>query len=483
MENFGIKQKTGLWTGIICFGIILLLPAPEAMEPAAWRVTAVGSLMAIWWITEAIPIAATSLLPIVLLPVLEIQTISDSTAPYANPLIFLFMGGFMIAIAMQRWNLHKRIALNIVSFIGTKPSSILIGFIIASAFLSMWVSNTATALMMLPIALSIIQLAKSNGGEHSALDSNFSLVLVLCIAYACNIGGVGTLIGTPPNALAAGYMLETHGLDISFVKWMIAGLPIVIIGLPLMYLILSKLVYPVTLKELPGGESLINNELVKLGKINTPEKRVSIVFGVTALLWITRPLIGNIIPEISDAGIAIAAGVSLFLIPADIKKGLFLVSWEDIQKLPWGILILFGGGLSLASAITTSGLADWIGQEIGALGFLPILLMLIIVVAVIVFLTEMTSNTATAAAFVPILGSAAIGLGHDPMFFVVPAVIAASCAFMLPVATPPNAIVYASDEVSMGEMSKAGIWLNITFILFITMAAYTIIAWVYGFEI
>jgi solute carrier family 13 (sodium-dependent dicarboxylate transporter), member 2/3/5 len=481
LENFGIKQKTGLWTGIICFGIILLLPAPETMEPAAWRVTALGTLMAIWWITEAIPIAATSLLPIVLLPVLEVQSISASTAPYANPLIFLFMGGFMIAIAMQRWNLHKRIALNIVSFIGTKPSSILIGFIIASAFLSMWVSNTATALMMLPIALSIIQLAKSNGGEQSALDSNFNLVLVLCIAYACNIGGVGTLIGTPPNALAAGYMLETYGLDVSFVKWMIAGLPIVIIGLPLMYLILSKLVYPVSLKELPGGESLIKNELVKLGKINTPEKRVSIVFGVTALLWITRPLISNIIPEISDAGIAIAAGVSLFLIPADIRKGIFLVSWEDIQKLPWGILILFGGGLSLASAISTSGLADWIGQEIGALGFLPILLMLIIVVAVIVFLTEMTSNTATAAAFVPILGSAAIGLGQDPMFFVIPAVIAASCAFMLPVATPPNAIVYASNEVSMAQMSKAGIWLNITFILFITMAAYTIIAWVYGF--
>jgi len=482
LKNFGIKQKTGLLSGVICFGVILLLPAPETMEPAAWRVTALGTLMAIWWITEAIPIAATSLLPIVLLPVLEVQSISDSTAPYANPLIFLFMGGFMIAIAMQRWNLHKRIALNIVSFIGTKPSSILIGFIIASAFLSMWVSNTATALMMLPIALSIIQLAKSNGGEHSVHDSNFSLVLVLCIAYACNIGGVGTLIGTPPNALAAGYMLETYGLDISFVKWMIAGLPIVIIGLPLMYLILSKLVYPVRLKELPGGESLINNELVKLGKINTPEKRVSIVFGVTALLWITRPLLSNFIPEISDAGIAIAAGVSLFLIPADIRKGQFLVNWEDIQKLPWGILILFGGGLSLASAISASGLADWIGQEIGALGFLPIFMMLIIVVAVIVFLTEMTSNTATAAAFVPILGSAAIGLGQDPLFFVIPAVIAASCAFMLPVATPPNAIVYASNEVSMAEMSKAGVWLNITFIFFITIAAYTIIAWVYGFD-
>jgi solute carrier family 13 (sodium-dependent dicarboxylate transporter), member 2/3/5 len=483
LSTFTAKQFIGLWFGLIGFLAILIIPAPESLDPVAWRTLAVAFLMASWWITEAIPIAVTSLLPIVLLPVLNIQSISQSTTPYANPLIFLFMGGFMVAIAMQRWNLHKRIALNIVSYVGTKPASILIGFIIASAFLSMWVSNSATALMMLPIALSIIEIAKKNNTDKAASSDNFALVLVLCIAYACNIGGIGTLIGTPPNALAAGFVLDTYGYDISFVKWMMGGIPLVLVGLPAMYLILSKWIYPVYLKELPGGVQLIAQELKKLGDLSTAEKRVAIVFAVTAFLWIVRPLIGYLIPEISDAGIAIAAGISLFLIPSGDEKPGTLVSWDDVSNLPWGILILFGGGLSLASAITSSGLADWIGQEISTLGFLPVLLMLLIVTSVIVFLTEMTSNTATAAAFIPILGSAAIGLGYDPLFFVIPAAIAASCAFMLPVATPPNAIVYASDEVTIGEMSKAGAWLNIAFITLITLAAYTIIAWVYGFSI
>jgi solute carrier family 13 (sodium-dependent dicarboxylate transporter), member 2/3/5 len=483
VSTFSTKQFIGLWFGLIGFFGLFFIPFPEHLDPVAWRTLAVAFLMASWWISEAIPIAVTSLLPIVLLPVLDIQTISASTSPYANPLIFLFMGGFMVAIAMQRWNLHKRIALNIVSYVGTKPSSILIGFIIASAFLSMWVSNSATALMMLPIAISIIEIAKRNKSDKIEAGDNFALVLVLCIAYACNIGGVGTLIGTPPNALAAGFVLDTYGYDISFVKWMMAGIPIVLIGLPLMYLILSKLIYPVYLKELPGGVELIAEEKKKLGELSIPEKRVAIVFAVTAGLWLTRPLIGYLIPEISDAGIAIAAGISLFLIPSGSDKSGTLVSWDDVVNLPWGILILFGGGLSLASAITSSGLADWIGQEISTLGFLPVLVMLLIITTVIVFLTEMTSNTATAAAFIPILGSAAIGLDFDPLFFVIPAAIAASCAFMLPVATPPNAIVYASDEVSIAEMSKAGIWLNITFITLITIAAYTFIAWVYGFSI
>lgn len=480
MNNFGSKQITGLWMGFICFIALLLLPAPESMEPDAWRTVAVGVLMAVWWITEAIPIAATSLLPIVLLPILEIQTISDSTTPYANPIIFLFLGGFMLAIAMEKWNLHKRIALNMVSFIGTKPTSILIGFIVSSAFLSMWVSNTATALMMLPIALSIIEISGKKIESHLVEDSNFNLVLVLCIAYGCNIGGISTLIGSPPNAFAAGYIMETYGYEISFVRWMIGALPIVLLGLPLMYVILTKFIYPVNLKHLPGGKELIEKELRSLGNISKPELRVSIVFCVTALLWMTRPLLSNFVPELSDAGIAIAAGISLFLIPADWHKGKFLVTWNDIQKLPWGVLILFGGGLSLAFAITSSGLADWIGQEISALDFLPLILMLTFVVATIVFFTEVTSNIATTATLVPIISSVAVGLGQDPTFFVIPATIAASCAFMLPVATPPNAIVYASQEVTITEMSYAGFWLNVIFIIFITFSAYSFIAWVYG---
>ena len=478
-----MKRLVGLWLGSAIFIILLILPAPEGLDPAAWKTAAVALLMATWWITEAIPIAATSLLPIVLFPILGVQGISDSTTPYANPLIFLFMGGFMIALAMQSWMLHKRIALNIVSFIGTKPSSILIGFIIAAAFLSMWVSNTATALMMLPIALSVIQIAEDNSEKGALVNTNFGLVLVLCIAYACNIGGIGTLIGTPPNALAAGFMMDLYDYDISFVRWMAAGLPIVIIGLPIMYLLLTKVIYPVTLKELPGGDDLIQNELDKLGTISRPEIRVAFVFTAAALLWITRPLIENVLPGISDAGIAITAGVTLFLIPSGSKQQSTLAIWEDMKDLPWGVLILFGGGLSLAGAISSSGLADWIGAGISGLGFLPIIVMLLTAIGIIVFLTEITSNTATAAAFVPILASAALALGQDPLLFVIPAVIAASCAFMLPVATPPNAIIYASGEVSMFQMTKAGVWLNITFILFITLAAYTFIGWIYGIEI
>ena len=271
-----IKSKAGLIAGLFLFFLMLFFPAPDGLDSAAWKTAVVGILMAVWWITEAIPIPATSLLPIVLFPVLQIQSISGSTAPYANPLIFLFMGGFMIAIAMQKWNLHKRIALNIVSFVGTKPTSIIIGFILASAFLSMWVSNTATALMMLPIALSVIGISAKNkdmSSPENLLKSNFELVLVLGIAYGCNIGGVATLIGTPPNALLAGFALEAYGLEIGFAQWLFAGLPIVLIGLPVMYFVLAKIVYPVTLQELPGGGEFIRNELNILGSMSSQEKK------------------------------------------------------------------------------------------------------------------------------------------------------------------------------------------------------------------
>jgi len=481
------KSKLGLFTGLFLFVLMLIVPQPEGLSSAGWLTAAVGALMATWWITEAIPIPATSLLPIVLFPLLQIQSISATTAPYANPLIFLFMGGFMIAIAMQKWDLHKRIALNIVNFSGTKPTSIIIGFILASAFLSMWVSNTATALMMLPIALSIIAIAAKNrktSSDGKPVKSNFELVLVLGIAYGCNIGGVATLIGTPPNALLAGFALEAYGLEVGFARWMLAGLPIVLVGLPVMYLVLTRFIYPIKLKDLPGGSEFISSELENLGSMSNQEKKVAAVFIVTALLWMFRLVLENIIPGLSDAGIAIAAGVALFIIPSgrvDEKAG--ILQWGDMRQLPWGILILFGGGLSLASAITATGLAEWIALQTSGFDALPLLLILLIIVAIVVFLTEITSNTATAAAFVPILAAVAIGLGQNPLLFAIPTAIAASCAFMLPVATPPNAVVYSSNEVTMFEMSKAGLWLNLIFIALISVAAYTIIAWNFGIEL
>lgn len=478
MQEFG--KRAGLLGGLLVFVIILFIPAPEGLSDAAWKTAAVTILMGIWWITEAIPISATALLPIVVFPILGVFSIGDATGPYANPLIFLFMGGFVIALAMEKWNLHTRIAITIVNFVGIKPSSIIIGFIISAAFLSMWVSNTATAIMMLPIAISILELLDK---EDKKGKINFEIVLILTIAYACNIGGMGTLIGTPPNALLAGFVLENYGIEISFLDWMMVGVPIMLISLPLMYVVLTKFVYPIKIKELPGGKELIRSQMEKLGTITNQEKKVAVVFVSAALLWMFRPLLSDLIPGLSDAGIAIGAAVSFFMIPSSSNESTFLLKWSDTKRLPWGVLILFGGGLSMASAISSTGLADWIGSGIGSLNTWPIILIIIIVITLIVFLTEMTSNTASTAAFLPILASVAIGLGENPFLLAIPTVLGASCAFMLPVATPPNAIVYGSGKITIPEMSKAGLWLNIMFILILSLASLTLISWVFGIEI
>jgi sodium-dependent dicarboxylate transporter 2/3/5 len=457
-------------------------PAPDGLDPAAWRTAAVGALMAVWWITEAIPIAATALVPLVAFPLLEITPIREAAAPYANPLIFLFMGGFLIAVAMQRWNLHRRIALTIVRVVGVKPTSIVIGFIIASAFLSMWVSNTATALMMLPIGLSVIRLTQDAVSDDQAAPVRFGLVLVLSIAYACNIGGIGTLVGTPPNAFLAGFMLETYDVEIGFAQWMMVGLPLVLVALPIMYYLLTW-IYPIEITEIPGGKALINRQIEQLGPMSDAERKVALVFGATALLWITRPLLSDVVPGLSDAGIAMTAGLVLFLVPTHTERGAHLLNWEEAEDLPWGVLILFGGGLSLADAISSTGLATWIGQGVSSYGSWPVLLIVLLSVATIVMLTEITSNTATSAAFLPILASAAIGIGQNPFLLVIPAAIGASCAFMLPVATPPNAIVYGSGYISIPQMSRAGIWMNVTSIVLITVLAYTLLLTAFGVDI
>ena len=482
-DSYGLRQRAGLFGGVIAFLILLWLPPPGEMSDPAWATAAVGTLMAIWWITEALPIPVTALLPIPLFPLLSIGTISETTTPFANPLIFLFMGGFMIALAMQRWNLHRRIALSIISHVGTRPSAIIFGFMLASAFLSMWVSNTATALMMLPIAMSVVNLSKrlptTSTGDKRALR-HFAIALVLAIAYACNIGGMGTLIGTPPNALLAAFVLDNYGLEIGFAQWMLLGVPLVIVGLPMAYLILTRLTFPVDVPELPGGRDLIERERAKLGPMSREEWSVAVVFCLTALLWMFRQPLQNFLPGLSDAGIAIAAGIALVVIPSDLRRGRFLLDWESIEKLPWGILILFGGGLSLAAAFTRTGLDESIGLLVVGFEAWPTLLLLALSVMVILLLTEMTSNTATAAAFLPILAAAAIGIGENPLLFVIPAALAASCAFMLPVATPPNAIVYGSGLLTVPMMVRAGVWPNLIFIVIVLVAGYTLLWWVFG---
>ncbi|HEV7370226.1 DASS family sodium-coupled anion symporter [Arenibaculum sp.] len=474
------RRWTGLVLGLAAFALLLWLPGPAGMTDAAWRVTAVASLMAIWWVTEALPLPATALVPIVLFPVLGIAGVGDATAPYANPLIFLFLGGFVLGLALQRWNLHRRIALGIVARIGTRPDSLVGGFMVATAFLSMWVSNTATAVMMLPVALSVIGLVEQRAPDRvdGRARNAFAVSLLLAVAYAASIGGLGTLIGTPPNALLAGYFSQTYGVTIGFAQWMVLGVPLVVLMLALAWWLLTRVLFRVEETALAGAGDIVRAELSALGPMSTPERLVAIVFAGTAAAWILRPLLEGWVPGLDDTVIAIAAALVLFIVPSGRGGG--LMDWDTARELPWGVLLLFGGGLTLAAAIADSGLATWLGDALGGLGAYHGILIVLVATLGVIFLTELTSNTATAAAFIPIVGSVAVGIGMNPFLLTVPVALAASCAFMLPVATPPNAIVYASGHLHIAHMVRAGLWLNLAATALIVALAYAIAGWLFS---
>ena len=478
----GLRGRVGLWSGIVLCVAVLLLPAPEGMSEQAWRTTAVATLMAIWWVSEAVPIAATALVPLVLFAPLGILPLNDAASAYGNPVIFLFMGGFIVALAMERWELHRRIAISVVRAMGVRPDRLVLGVMLATGFVSMWVSNTATAVMMLPIALSLVRLQRPDGRPAAdAEERNFAVNLLLAVAYAASIGGLGTLIGTPPNALLAGYMLESYGIQIGFGQWMLVGVPLVAVMLPLAWLLLTRVIYPLRSQEIPGGRAALDAEYRKLGPVSPAEKRIAIIFLVTATLWVTRPLLGPYVPGLDDAGIAVAAALATFLIPAG-RGQRPLMDWKTAERLPWGALVLYGGGLALAAAVTDSGLAGWIGESVQGFGWSALAMVLTVTVAMI-FLTELTSNTATAAAFLPLVTSMAVGLGESPFLLAVPAVIAASCGFMMPVGTPPNAIVYASGHVTMPQMARAGVWLNLACVVAIVAVMYAVGLRVFGVEL
>ena len=466
-ETGNVRQRIGLIVGPVVFAAVLLTPPPAGLSGEGWQTAAVALLMAIWWITEAVPIPVTALLPLILLPILGLGTIRETAAPYANPIIFLFLGGFILAGALERSGLHRRFALAILRIAGGTPSRLVAGFMIATAFLSMWVSNTATTMMMLPIALSILALwdDDADAGQNATLAT----ALLLGIAYAANIGGVGTLIGTPPNALLAGFLEETYGITLGFAEWMLIGLPLVLVTLPLCWLWLCRGLFQARTTGVGGSGELLANEWHKLGPLSRREVTVGVVAGATALTWIARPLLSQILPGISDAGIAIAGATLLFLIPINWRRMEFSLTWREVERLPWGILILFGGGLTLAASIQRSGLADWIGVNLAEVESWPLVGVVATVTIVIIFLTEINSNTATAATFLPIVASLAIGIGLDPMALALPTALAASCAFMLPVATPPNAIVYASDRIPLTAMLRAGFALNLLMVVAITV--------------
>jgi len=474
----GTAARIGLVLGPLLCIAILAAPPPDGLSPNAWHTAAVGALMAIWWITEALPIPATALLPLVLLPALGIANINAAAAPYANPVIFLFLGGFLIAAALQRCGLHRRMALHIIGFVGTAPRRLVGGFMLATAFISMWVSNTATVVMLLPMAASVLELAEQSGRER---DPNLGIALMLGLAYGASIGGVGTLIGTPPNALLAGFMDEAYQVRIGFGQWMLIGVPLVAIALPITWLLLVRVLYPISGGSEAEGREMVRSELEKLGPPSREEYMVGGITALTAAAWIFSPLLDDIIPGISDAGIAIAGAALLFTIPAGWRgERKVLLNWSDAQRLPWGVLVLFGGGLSLASAIESTGLARWIGEALSGASAWPTIVLIGTVTAVVVFLTEITSNTATAAAFLPVAASLAIGVGHHPLVLTVPVAIAASCAFMMPVATPPNAIVYGTGRLSISQMVRAGFFLNLVLIALITVLAVTLVPRVLG---
>ena len=459
---------------------------------AAGRATAAtGVWMAAWWLSEAISIHATAFLPLVLLPLLGATTMRAAAAPYAHELIFLFMGGFLLALAMERWGLHRRIALSTLLIVGEDAKRVIGGFMCVTAFLSMWVSNTATAIMLLPVATSVVALVARQHGEddpaRAVADPDspvrpFALCLLLGIAYSASIGGMGTPIGTPPNVLMLSYVKSELGIEISFARWMLFALPLVAVFLPITWFMLTRVLYPVGISRIEGGRELVRQSLAALGPMSRPERLVLVVFTLTALLWVTRPLLATLsmggtqpLAGLTDAGIAMLAAMTLFVLPAERARRRFVLDWDTAIKLPWGILVLFGGGLSLAAAIRTTGVGELLASQVGLLAGVPAWVIVLSVVIGIVFLTELTSNTATTATLVPLLAAIAPGLGIDPLQLVVPAALGASCAFMLPVATPPNAIVFGSGWLRVPDMSRAGFWLNWIGIALITLAAHTLL--------
>ncbi|WP_041059092.1 SLC13 family permease [Jeotgalibacillus campisalis] len=478
--SYTTPQRTGLILGPLLFLITILFFQPETLSRGGVMVLATTLWVATWWITEAIPIPAASLLPIVLLPVTGALEGSAVTASYGDPIVFLFLGGFMIALAMERWSLHKRIALNIISIVGTSTSNIILGFMIATGFLSMWVSNTAAVMMMVPIATAITyqvsQSLKNTDKDYSLEEEKFSKALLFAVGYAGTIGGLGTLIGTPPNLLLAGIVSELYGIQISFAMWLLFAAPIVIILLFFTWLYLTRVAHPIQLKQLPGGKELIQAEKKKLGRTSYEEKMVAIIFAFAAFMWITRSFLWEnenffVIPGINDTMIAITAGILLFLIPAK-SGGKKLLDWTVAKDIPWGILLLFGGGLAIAAGFRETGLANWIGEQLTVLEGVNFILMIVITAALVLFLTEITSNTATATMILPVLASLAVAINVHPYALMVPAAMAANCAFMLPVGTPPNAIIFATGKLKIIEMVKNGFWVNIACVIIITIAVY-----------
>ncbi len=488
-ESWGWWQRAGLlFAGLIVLAM-WLSPPLAGLSQGGTRVALLALVMAVLWVTEAVPIPATALLPLVLLPLLGISPIREAAAPYADPVIYLFMGGFMLALAMERWGLHRRIALAIISAVGTRPRSLVLGFLCAGSAISMWTSNSATAMMLLPIAVSVHALLKSVPGGR-ARAGEMGAALALAVAYGSNIGGMGTLIGTPPNAILKAYMEKAHGVEIGFGQWMLLGVPIILIAVPLAQVILTRVSFRVGNESIPGVREQLAAERGKLGRMSWPEWAVTGAFTLAIALWISREAWKAGAPTtpgeawplgalITDEVIAMGAATLLFFVPSGRKAGDFVLDVSCVKRMPWGVLILFGGGLSLAGAMDKSGLVAAMATALGGMAGWPSLGIVFLVTLVMIFATALTSNTATATAFLPVIGALAVGVNEPALLLCVPVALAASADFALPVGTPPNAIAYSSGLVSLPRMVKAGIWVNLLFALLIPILMWTVGRWVF----
>ncbi|MGF1551616.1 MAG: SLC13 family permease [Paracoccaceae bacterium] len=479
--RIAVVSLAGLVAGPLLALAILSSPAPEGMPPEAWRMVAVVAWMVVWWLTEAVAISATALLPLVLMPLLGVVGLDDTAAAYADPLIFLFLGGFLLAAAMQATGLHRRIALAIVAAVGTTPSRIVLGFMLATAFLSMWISNTATSIMMYAVGISVIDFAAGRGEDEAGVR-RFGVALMLGIAYAASIGGTATLIGTPPNALLASFLSDNYDVEITFWRWMLLGVPVAAVMLPLAWVLLTQIRFATRSLALGDAARAIGEERRALGRMDRAEIWVGIVFLLAATFWILRRPIGSAIgTEIDDTVVAIAAALLLFAVPLSRERGPAL-DWASAERIPWGVLVLFGGGLALANGFSETGLAEWIGEAVSAIEVSTVVLV-IVVTAAIVALTEITSNTASTATFLPILGAVGVGLGLDAAVLTVPVALGASMAFMMPVATPPNAIVFSYPGLTLPAMAITGLWLNLVGVVAIVAAFLLIGPYVFGFAL
>jgi len=478
------SKKIGLLLGPLLFILIRLFFNPDGLSDEANAVLASTLWIAVWWITEAIPIAVTSLLPIILFPLSGALPLAETSSSFGHRYVFLYMGGFILALAIEKWNLHKRIALNIIKLIGTDVKKIILGFMLATAFLSMWISNTATAVMMLPIGIAIIKQMKDLKSIPDQENLMFGKALMLSIAFSASIGGIATLIGTPPNLVFAGIIQELYGIEISFLKWIIFGLPISIILLTISWIYLTRVAFKFSQINFDVGMVEIKKQLTELGEIRYEEKIVLVVFVITGAAWISRTFFLNLfLPSLDDSMIALMSGISLFLLSTGKKNNdEKIMHWEDAVKLPWGILLLFGGGLAIAAGFQSSGLASWIAENFTQLSGFSLFIILLVVIAAVNFLTEITSNIATTAMLLPILAPTALILGVHPYILMVGATLSASCAFMLPVATPPNAVVFGSNYLKISDMVRVGILMNIISIIIIFTMVYFFLPVLWNFD-